>query len=248
MPSHGLLPRNAEDVKRAERRGSIMLDLGRPVQQLRKNNRERLLGLFSDWCTSRGIDFDGLLRDAPRTPEVVAKTLSEYGQALFPAGRPYSHYSETINAIGSKVPSIRRLLSGAWDYAFSWLREEPYEHHLACPAVVLLGLVAAALTWGWPLVAGVIAISWSAIMRIGEVLTALRRDLVLPCDVGHASASILFKIQEPKTRFRAARHQVAKMDYTDMVCLVAENSSGCSLNNDSGHFQVRLCVQGSDSF
>ena len=181
MPSHGLLPRNAEDVKRAERRGSIMLDLGRPVQQLRKNNRERLLGLFSDWCTSRGIDFDGLLRDAPRTPEVVAKTLSEYGQALFPAGRPYSHYSETINAIGSKVPSIRRLLSGAWDYAFSWLREEPYEHHLACPAVVLLGLVATALTWNWPLVAGVIAISWSAIMRIGEVLTALRRDLVLPC-------------------------------------------------------------------
>ena len=196
----------------------------------------------------KGIDFDGLLRDAPRTPEVVAKTLSEYGQALFSAGRPYSHYSETINAIGSKVPSIRRLLSGAWDYAFSWLREEPYEHHLACPAVVLLGLVAAALTWGWPLVAGVIAISWSAITRIGEVLTALRRDLVLPCDVGHASASILFKIQEPKTRFRAARHQVAKMDYTDMVCLVSENSSGCSLNNDSGHFHVRLCVQGSDSF
>jgi len=88
VPSHGLLPRNAEDVKRAERRGSIMLDLGRPVQQLRKNNRERLLGLFSDWCTSRGIDFDGLLRDAPSTPEVVAKTLSEYGQALFSAGRP----------------------------------------------------------------------------------------------------------------------------------------------------------------
>ena len=53
VPSHGLLPRNAEDVKRAARRGSIMLDLGRPVQQLRKNNRERLLGLFSDWCTSR---------------------------------------------------------------------------------------------------------------------------------------------------------------------------------------------------
>ena len=86
VPSHGLLPRNAEDVKRAERRGSIMLDLGRPVQQLTKNNRERLLGLFSGWCTSRGIDFDGLLRDAPRTPEVVAKTYQSMAKRFFLQG------------------------------------------------------------------------------------------------------------------------------------------------------------------
>ena len=219
--SHGLPPRNTEDVRRAERRGSVILDLGRPVQPLTRSNRERLLKLFGEWCSARQIDLEALLQQAPRAPENLVKALTDYGKDLFHGGRPYSHYSETINAVGSKVPSVRRLLSGAWDFAFTWLREEPYEHHVACPAMVLLALVSTALVWGWPAVAGVLAISWSAITRIGEVTAALRKDLVLPSDVGYASASILLRIQEPKTRFRAARHQVAKADYEDMVRLIS---------------------------
>ena len=220
--SHGLFPRNAEDVKRAERRQLVVLDLGRPVQPATRSNREKLLTALEDWCEMRGVALHAALQAAPRFPEDIVKILTEYGKDLFASGRPYSHYSETINAVGSKVPSVRRLLSGAWDYAFAWLREEPYEHHVACPPVVLLALVSTALTWGWPLVAGLLALSWSAITRIGEVIGAVRGDLILPCDVGYASASILLRIQEPKTRFRAARHQVAKTDYADMVSLITE--------------------------
>ena len=46
-------------------------------------------------------------------PEELRKKLSEYGLALNEAGRPYSHYSETINAVCSDKRSIRRLMTGA---------------------------------------------------------------------------------------------------------------------------------------
>ena len=219
--SHGLEPRNHQDATRAERRGSLILEAGRPVLQVTRNNRAKLLEVFSLWCRERQFDFSSLLRDATRKPEELCKVLVAYGQDLFSGGRPYNHYAETINAIGARVPAARRLLTGAWDFAFTWLREEPFEHHLACPPLIFLALVTTALMWGWPSVAGVISISWCALTRIGEVTSAFRRDLVLPSDVGFATASILFRIQEPKTRFRAARHQVAKTDYADMIDLIS---------------------------
>ena len=221
VPSHGLQPRNANDEARALRRGAAVLDSGRPVLPVTKSNREKLLQAFGQWCSSQGFNSEQLLADAPKTPERLVHILVKYGQELFSGGRPYHHYAETINAIGSKVPAVRRLMSGAWDFAFTWLREEPFEHHLACPPLILLALVSTALVWGWPQVAGAIALSWSAITRIGEVISALRGDLVLPKDVGYSTASILFRIQEPKTRFRAARHQVAKTDYPDMIRLIS---------------------------
>ena len=54
-----------------------------------------------------------------------------------------------------------------------------------------------------------------------EVLQARRQDLVLPIDVGFSHLSALLKVQEPKTRFRAARHQMARMDHEDLVTLVS---------------------------
>lgn len=64
------------------------------------------------------------------------------------------------------------------------------------------------------------ALSWGGICRIGEVLAAQRKDLILPSDVLYTTASILLKVQEPKTRFRAARHQVAKVECEDLVELI----------------------------
>jgi hypothetical protein len=96
---------------------------------------------FSEWLQGKDLDLQWLPEEACKNPERLTKLLSEYGRALFDAGRPYSHYAETINAIGLEKPSIRRLLSGAWDLAFAWLREEPYEHQVACPFQVLLALL-----------------------------------------------------------------------------------------------------------
>jgi hypothetical protein len=44
---------------------------------------------------------------------------------------------------------------------------------------------------------------------------------VLPQDVGYTSCSIFLRVKEPKTRFKAARHQMSKLDAEDLVQLVS---------------------------
>ncbi|CAK9114368.1 Uncharacterized protein SCF082_LOCUS52990 [Durusdinium trenchii] len=56
--------------------------------------------------------------------------------------------------------------------------------------------------------------------RIGEVLSAARQDLILPSDVGFSIAYGLLQIAEPKTRYRAARHQIAKIDQPQLLKVV----------------------------
>ena len=57
-------------------------------------------------------------------------------------------------------------------------------------------------------------------MRVGEVLGATRSDLTLPADLGGTIWFALLSIAEPKTRFRAARHQVARLDQPDLLRVV----------------------------
>ena len=65
--------------------------------------------------------------------ELINLQLERYGRSLYLAGRPYGHYSETINGVASRRPRIKRMLQPAWDLAYSWLRQEPPTHHLALP-------------------------------------------------------------------------------------------------------------------
>ena len=44
---------------------------------------------------------------------------SDVAQLLFEEGKPYSHYSETINLVAMVFPTVRRQLQPAWDLAFS---------------------------------------------------------------------------------------------------------------------------------
>ena len=122
------------------------------------------------------------------------------------------------------------MLTGAWDYAFSWLREEPGEHHVACPFQILLAILSLSILWGWPAVAGLVALSWGAVCRIGEVLQAFRKDLVLPSDVGFTSNAVFLKVTEPKTRYRTVRHQMTRLEYQDLVQLISCAFSGLGPN------------------
>ena len=218
---HGMLPRHRDDQRRASLRGEKPLFSGRPVQVLTRTNRDKLLDQFKAWLTARGDNLQEILAGAYVNPETIVAKLVSYGQELYASGRPYSHFSETINAIAAAKPTIRRMLTGAWDLAFSWLREEPGEHHTACPFQIMLALLSVSILWGWPLVGGIIALTWGAVCRIGEVLQAYRRDLVLPADVGFTSTSVFLRVREPKTRYRAAKHQVARLDYADLVEMVS---------------------------
>ena len=57
-------------------------------------------------------------------------------------------------------------------------------------------------------------------LRIGEAIAAKRLQLLLPSDVEGTHDFALFSIEEPKTRFRAARHQSVKIDQPDLLRVI----------------------------
>ena len=225
-PSHGLRPRNAADQRRSRSRAATVLTEGRPVQPATQKRRDRLLQMFQDWLLQQGTSLTELLELEPHVTKRLNNWLVLYGRQLFEAGWPYSHFSEVINAVSGREPALRRSLQPAWNLAFTWLREEPHSHHVALPWQVLLAAVTTALMWGWPRVAGVLALTFGALMRIGETLTSRRGDLLLPEDVGNTVSYCLVSIQEPKTRFKAARHQSARLDQPDLLAVVRLAFSG----------------------
>ncbi|CAE7692700.1 unnamed protein product, partial [Symbiodinium necroappetens] len=182
-----------------------------------QKNRDKLWESFRAWSEEQGVP-DDLFSEAS-LPDIdsINAVLARYGRMLYKAGRPYNHYSETVNALASKFPRLRRLLQPAWDVAFQWQRLEPHVHHQAMPWQILAAVLAAALCWGWPEVAGIVALSWGGLARIGEIFAAYRRDLVLPADVGEEQENVLLSIREPKTRNTAARHQALKVDQPQLV-------------------------------
>ncbi|CAE6922416.1 unnamed protein product [Symbiodinium sp. CCMP2592] len=180
---------------------------------------------FRAFVRTRGFDssigFPGEGRDKLR--ELFEKWLALvcYGQYMFKTGKTYSSYSETLNMFSSLCPSLRRLLQPAWDLAFAWQREEPPVHHTAMPWQIVAAALAIALTYGWLDLAGVICLCWGGLARVGEVQEATRADLVLPTDTGTpASRYLLMSIKEPKTRFRAARHQSLRVDQPQLLRII----------------------------
>ena len=221
-PRHGLKlqPRDAADRARQETRDQLELPDGRPVLGQTQRQRDKLMGAFEEWLRSQGILLDEILMVGAPDVEALNILLERYGRELYRAGRPYGHYSETVNAVSAKRPRVRRLLQPAWDLAYSWLRQEPPVHHLALPWQAMLSFLTTSLCWGWCRVAGIIALSWGGITRIGESVNAFRRDLVLPSDVNYTIDYVLLQIAEPKTRFRCARHQMAKVDQPQLVRII----------------------------
>ena len=160
--------------------------------------------------------------------------LSRYGRFPVCGGKAlllitYYHFSDTINSVSAKRPMLRRSLQQAWDLCAMWMSLEPCEHHQAMPVQVLLAALATCLVWGWTREAAIFAMSCGMLLRIGEVLSAKRSDVVFPQDVDvvfpqevdvvfpqDVEFSIDKKILEPKTRFRAARHQSSRLEPPDL--------------------------------
>ena len=211
-------PGNAADRQRAERRIGTQLFTDRVLRPQTRSRRDVLLRDFDAWTVSHFSEsiitiLEGEVVDAER----VANLLVGYGRSLYYGGRPYGVYSETINAVTSKRGNLRRMLGLAWDLAFSWVADEPASHHPALPRSVLLAFAALAMLWTWTTEAGIFLLSWCGLLRIGEVISARRRDLILPQDGAPGITFVLLRITTPKTRGRTARHQSARVDQRDVV-------------------------------
>ena len=208
------------DAVRRERRTGIQLDDGRRVTENTANVRDVLFERFEQWLVGESMNTQEVLFAATPDLDRLNKVLVKYGRWLFSQGKPLYHFSETVNAISSRRPMIRRSLQQTWDLAFMWASHEPTTHHVAMPHQVLVAVLAAALYWGWSREAAVFAMSFGMLLRIGEVLEATRADLILPSDIDFTNSFALLRIKEPKTRYRAARHQSGRLDQPDLLEIV----------------------------
>lgn len=184
--------------------------------------RDKLLEDFDNWLQADGVSLEQLIGSAELDIEFLNLQLERYGRSLYLSGRPYGHYAyaEIINGVSGKRPRVRRMLQQAWDLAYAWVRQEPPSPHVALPCQALLSMIATAFYWGWSREAGILALSWGGLTRIGEAFAATRKQLVLPRDIEYTAEFVLLQIDEPKTRFRAARHQVAKVDQPQLMAVL----------------------------
>jgi len=210
----------AEFLKSATRLQAEPLPEGRPVLPATGSARERFLSQFYAWADGEGIDLTVLLENPSLHIEEINVILAKFGRLLYNAGKTYNQYAETINAITSLRPSLRRQMQGAWDLGYAWMRQEPSQHHVAMPSVVLLAMISTSLMWGWTFFAGSLALAWGALLRPGELFALRRMNLLFPRDSGFSIGYILVSLQEPKTRFTTARHQATRLDIPDLMQVV----------------------------
>ncbi|CAE7938121.1 unnamed protein product [Symbiodinium sp. KB8] len=213
-------PSSAKEAARRAARADRELPSGRPVLPRTQEKRQHLLATFDNWLGDRGTSIEAQASLRPLDPLFLNQALVDYGRELYEAGKPYWLYSETVNALTARLPTLRRQMQQAWDLGFAWLANEPYTHHVPMPPVILSAVLTTCLCWGWVREAGLFALAWGGLLRIGEATNACRRDLVLPRDVLYLQKYVLLRIQEPKTRLRMARHQAARCEPADLVAVI----------------------------
>ena len=214
-------PVSAGDQARAAARAQRPpVPKGRPVTGLTLTRRQACWEIFQTWFSDQGLDVEYMLENHQFFIDDLNLVLERFGRELYAEGKPYAHYAETLNHITTLKPAIRRQLQGAWSFGFSWVKHEPSTHHVAMPGPVALACITTALLWGWLRVAGALALMWAGLLRPGELLNALRRDLLLPSDGDQTMPFGLLSIRDPKTRHSSAKHQSAKIDMSDMLQVV----------------------------
>ena len=216
LPVLGVGVSHGDASRRLQRQG-IELPEGRRVTSATSSVRVSLMAAFCKWLRESGLCYDSIFQRNPPDLDRINSVLTDYGRFLFSSGKPYYHFAETINSVSAKRPLLRRSLQQAWDLCAMWTSFEPVEHHRAMPVQVLLAVLSTCLVWGWTREAGIFAMCWGMLLRIGELLNAKRSDIVFPQDVRFSIDHVLLKILEPKTRFRAARHQSSKLEPPDLI-------------------------------
>ena len=88
--------------------------------QSARDRRTQLLTAFDRWLSENlRTTLEALLEPHNLDPEFVSEALIAYGKELYTAGKSYSRFSETINAVTSRRPILRRQVASCWDLAFN---------------------------------------------------------------------------------------------------------------------------------
>ena len=194
-------PRTTKWDERKARREGQCLEEVRLVSEKTFAMENKLWAGFRDWLSDG--ENDDLLNDLLDCPVTVAVLLKEYGSSLFAQGATLSAFRHLLTYAQRVLHGFRFHSRPCWDLVTRWERLEPLVHRAPMPLKLCEGMASLAICWRWPAFALVILIAFKGILRPGEVLRAVRRDLVLPSDLLHETCvKFYLKVREPKTQRR----------------------------------------------
>jgi len=168
---------------------------------------------FLSWC-GRFLKSSDPLELFLELPLFLMHAIRHYGDLQFQKGGSLSYYRHLILESIRRVPSSKQYASIAWDFASRWHKAEPTVHRVPIPLPLLKSLVSLSWLLGWKRWAGVTALAFFGLGRLGEVIRCQRRHLLLPRDsLNLESHDIFLVLNTSKTSFRnAARVQHMKVD------------------------------------
>ena len=156
---------------------------------------------FQRWLSEQFSE--GAARSLQLQPELFGVLVTEFGKFLFSSGQSIYLLRQLITHIQRVDPPKRQHMFSAWQLLSKWESLEPTVHRTPLPAVIYRAMVSVSLAFGWLRVAGILVLTFEAICRPGEVLNAVRNDLLLPKDlIAEDPGRVFLKIQNPKSKRR----------------------------------------------
>eukprot|EP00435_Cladocopium_sp_Y103_P029655 s4131_g7.t1 len=136
-------------------------------------------------------------------PMIAAQMLRQYGLHCFETGGAMYELRHLLVAAGRQFPLVKPVLGPAWDVLARWEEISPVQHRIPLPEILFKAMFTVAVFKGWKRWAATLLLGYEGIARIGEVLQALRRDLVLPSDLFECDHMAAFlRVRKPKSRRR----------------------------------------------
>ena len=182
--------------------------------------RSKLWTEFESWLSS---EFPGLgVDDMLLAPAVFAKALEAYGRVRFSSGSPLHYYRQLLAHIQREYPVLKSNMGGPWQIVSRWEIAEPLQHRTPIPEPLALAVAALGFLWRWPRFSCVVLLTFYGILRVGEVLKCLRKDLLTPIDLLDMEDRIYLKVSQPKSRRRGPKVQYGTFDNKQLIPLLIE--------------------------
>lgn len=158
---------------------------------------ERQWNLFCVWVTEKaGAE---LLDSLWSCPCLMGIALAQYGEHLYECGESIYKMRQLVTYVQRLAPVLKGKLSAAWNLITKWEALEPVVHRRPVPLKLLEAIVSVSIGWRWYRFAGCVIVAFFGCCRMGEVLRAKRKHLVLAADLGLPISSPSFlRIVAPK--------------------------------------------------
>ena len=155
------------------------------------------------------------------SPGLLVLALVGYGYDAYAAGTPLYYYRQLLAHTQREFPFLRMHMFQAWETVSKWELLEPVQHRPPLPEPILHAMASLGLAWGWFRWTAILLASFYSISRAGELLRALRSDVLTPADLLDEQEKIYIRITEPKSRKRGARTQHVTIDNDLCIRFVA---------------------------